>query len=242
MLRLYALLILMFLGFSAHADECVDCHKKTSPGVVADWEASKHSQVTKDRATCATCHGKAHMTKDDAKLAKMPTAETCGSCHDKQEGQFKKGKHNHAWLAMSAMPTTHMLPKQFSEGMKGCGGCHKLGVDKETQKKLHAQGEHGMASCDACHTRHTFSKKEAQQPQACQTCHMGFDHPQWEMYSASKHGVRYLLKQSGMLPPTASAPTCQTCHMSARISGRSTASNAPAVITAKSNQRSIPPC
>ncbi len=26
------------------------------------------------------------------------------------------------------------------------------------------------------------------EPQACQTCHTGFDHPQWEMYSSSKHG------------------------------------------------------
>jgi len=42
---------------------------------------------------------------------------------------------------------------------------------------------------------------------------MGFDHPQWEMYSASKHGVRALLKQSGVLPGSAAAPTCQTCHM-----------------------------
>jgi cytochrome c553 len=42
---------------------------------------------------------------------------------------------------------------------------------------------------------------------------MGFDHPQWEMYSTSKHGVRYLLKQNGVLPDSAAAPTCQTCHM-----------------------------
>jgi cytochrome c553 len=42
---------------------------------------------------------------------------------------------------------------------------------------------------------------------------MGFDHPQWEMYSGSKHGVRYALKQSGVLPADAAAPTCQTCHM-----------------------------
>ena len=42
---------------------------------------------------------------------------------------------------------------------------------------------------------------------------MGFDHPQWEMYSASKHGVRYLLKQAGTLPETVAAPKCQTCHM-----------------------------
>ena len=42
---------------------------------------------------------------------------------------------------------------------------------------------------------------------------MGFDHPQWEMYSSSKHGVRYLLKQSSILPENTAAPTCQTCHM-----------------------------
>jgi hydroxylamine dehydrogenase len=76
-----------------------------------------------------------------------------------------------------------------------------------------AGSKFGHASCDACHTRHTFSVKEAQQPQACQTCHMGFDHPQWEMWSSSKHGVRALLKQNGTLPETTPAPTCQTCHM-----------------------------
>lgn len=42
---------------------------------------------------------------------------------------------------------------------------------------------------------------------------MGFDHPQWEMYSSSKHGVRYLLKQNGTLPENTAASTCQTCHM-----------------------------
>ena len=42
---------------------------------------------------------------------------------------------------------------------------------------------------------------------------MGFDHAQWEMYSSSKHGVRNALKQNKTLPATASAPTCQTCHM-----------------------------
>jgi hypothetical protein len=38
---------------------------------------------------------------------------------------------------------------------------------------------------------------------------MGFDHPQWEMWSASKHGVRYLLTQNGTLPEGTPAPTCQ---------------------------------
>ena len=94
-------------------------------------------------------------------------------------------------------------------------GCHKIGLktEEEIAGLKAGGGGFGLASCDACHTRHMFSVKEASQPQACQTCHMGFDHPQWEMYSSSKHGVRYLLKQNGILPESAAAPTCQTCHM-----------------------------
>jgi hypothetical protein len=113
------------------------------------------------------------------------------------------------------MPTIHHQPSALIDGMKGCGGCHKIGIKNEEEiKKLKEEGAgFGLASCDACHTRHTFSVKEAKQPQACQTCHMGFDHPQWEMYSASKHGVRYLLKQNGTLPEDTPAPTCQDCHM-----------------------------
>ena len=41
----------------------------------------------------------------------------------------------------------------------------------------------------------------------------GFDHPQWEIYSSSKHGVRAALKQLKVLPGSVAAPTCQTCHM-----------------------------
>jgi hypothetical protein len=103
----------------------------------------------------------------------------------------------------------------MTEGMKGCGGCHKIGLKSPDEvKKLAQEGRgFGLASCDACHTRHTFAVAEACAPEACQTCHMGFDHPQWEMYSSSKHGVRHALKRAGVLPATAAAPTCQTCHM-----------------------------
>jgi cytochrome c553 len=113
------------------------------------------------------------------------------------------------------MPTIHWQPMALIEGMKGCGGCHKLGLkSKEVIKSLKDGGHSfGLASCDACHTRHTFSVEEASQPEACQTCHMGFDHPQWEMYSSSKHGVRFQLKRNGILHNDAAAPTCQTCHM-----------------------------
>lgn len=191
---------------------CIGCHKQETPGIVGDWQLSKHAR---NGVECAACHGGAHTSATDAAKADIPTPETCGMCHAERVAQFKKGKHAAAWAAMKAMPTTHYLPMALTEGMKGCGGCHKIGLksEKEIQDLSREGHAFGVASCDACHTRHTFSTEEARQPQACQTCHMGFDHPQWEMYSSSKHGVRYLLKQAGVLSGQAAAPTCQTCHM-----------------------------
>ncbi len=191
---------------------CTDCHAQITPSIVTDWELSRHGQMWLD---CAVCHGDGHTSEQDVANVVIPTPATCEGCHKTQVEQFSAGKHALAWVAMNAMPTTHWLPMALTQGMKGCGGCHKIGLKSEEEiQTLKQEGAgFGLASCDACHTRHLFSVDEARQPQACQTCHMGFDHPQWEMYSSSKHGVRYLLKQSGILPESAAAPTCQTCHM-----------------------------
>ncbi len=206
------LLVALFFSLSASAQECVDCHRKVTAHIVSDWQASKHSQNGVD---CSACHGDQHKSAQDVAKVQIPTPKTCGNCHENRVQQFKKGKHAVAWAAMKAMPTAHWQPMALIEGLKGCGGCHKIGLKTDQEiKDLGMEGAaFGLASCDACHTRHTFSVQEARQPQACQTCHMGFDHPQWEMYSSSKHGVRYLLKQNKTLPETTAAPTCQTCHM-----------------------------
>ncbi len=212
-----ALFVLLSAARSSEADPppvsaCTDCHVRIHPSIVSDWQQSKHGQNSID---CSVCHGGEHSTSDDFIEAKIPTPETCRMCHAERVQQFAAGKHALAWTVMKAMPTTHALPMAMTEGQKGCGGCHKIGLKStEDVEALQEAGRgYGLASCDACHTRHLFSVTEARQPQACQTCHMGFDHPQWEMYSTSKHGVRFLLKQTGVLPATAAAPTCQSCHM-----------------------------
>ena len=201
-----------FLAPGVYAKECTDCHNNITPGIVSDWKISKHN---KEGVGCSDCHGDKHTSAADAKNAAIPTPATCGKCHAERVEQFKVGKHAAAWAAMKAMPTIHFQPMLLTEGMKGCGGCHKLGLKTEADIKdiKEKSGGFGLASCDACHTRHMFSIKEARQPQACQTCHMGFDHPQWEMYSGSKHRVRSLLKQDVAIPQDSAAPTCQTCHM-----------------------------
>ena len=189
--------------------KCLECHQQVTPNVVADWKISEHSR---EGITCAHCHGLEHNYQDDVSQVQFPQPSTCAKCHEKQVKQFRSGKHALSWAAMNAMPTTHNLPMALTKGNKGCGGCHKIG-EKSPQElaTLKKEGSgYGHAACDSCHTRHAFSKIEAQQPQACQTCHMGFDHPQWEMYSASKHGVRALRKwgvaQNGFWPHMSDLP------------------------------------
>ena len=203
-----AMLVYSAPAMAAAKSACIDCHKKVTPGVVKQHLEGKMSKKGVD---CSSCHGSEHKTMDDAKLAMMPTPETCAGCHKKQTDQFKAGKHNLAWIASSSMPMMGHQPKAVAGGdYKGCTSCHKIGVQPDADKTGY---RYGHAQCDSCHTRHSFKKSEAQDPRACQTCHMGFDHPQYEMYSASKHGVRYLLKQSKVLPNNVAAPTCQSCHM-----------------------------
>ncbi len=214
MVRLLAALTILALAgpaYGADVEECVKCHRAVTPAIVTDWEMSAHAGAV----SCVDCHGGDHSRGNDTSLVETITAATCGECHGDQFDQYSRGKHAFAWAAYKAMPTTHALPMALGPGMQGCGGCHKIGLkEKEEIESLKNQGSiFGHASCDACHTRHTFSVDEARQPQACQTCHMGFDHPQWEMWSTSKHGVRYLLKQNGTLPESTPAPTCQDCHM-----------------------------
>jgi len=201
--------ILWVTGFLWAKEEstCIECHKKVTPGIVQQFLDGKMGQS--DEVDCSTCHGDKHQRMDDAQLAQIPTPETCADCHEEKVQQFKEGKHALAWIAMKAMPMVTHQPIQITgeQGFKGCSGCHKIGLKSEEEIQA-GKFHYGTGSCDACHTRHKFSVEEARDPRACQTCHMGFDHPQWEMWSTSKHGTIWQIEGN-----TGRAPTCQTCHM-----------------------------
>ncbi len=207
-----AMLALVVCAAMGADEDCIECHTKVTPNIISDWKLSKHGEAG---VTCDVCHGTDHDSAENPEKAGLATAEVCAGCHEDRVDQFKKGKHALAWMSMKVMPTTHYQPMELIDGAKGCGGCHVLGIKSKAdiEELRQAGGAFAASSCDVCHTRHLFSTKEARQPQACMTCHMGFDHPQWEMYTTSKHGARFLLKQTGTLLPEAAAPTCQTCHM-----------------------------
>ncbi len=214
----YREITLFLLGASLFAipaqavtSKCEECHIKLTPGIVADFNRG----VMSKELTCTVCHGEDHMGTDDVDKAKLPTISTCQECHEEQAGQYLEGKHAKGLLPITAFPGfAHKQPTAFIAGQKGCNGCHNLGiVDEETRNKglageFRAHFKYGM-DCQNCHTRHAFSKKEAQQPEACMQCHTGFDHAQWEMWTRSKHGAAYMTDRD-----THRGPTCQDCHMS----------------------------
>jgi hypothetical protein len=194
----------------AVSSSCEDCHQKISPGLVKDFNRGKMAKTM----TCEGCHGKNHTSEKDAAKAELPTIATCQACHPGQSKEYLSGKHALGTIAMEAMPYTHRQPDAFIKGQKGCGGCHTLGLTDASKRKTKAREyyAYGM-DCQNCHTRHAFSKAEASEPEACKTCHMGFDHPQWEMWSGSKHGTAYLTSRQIDPANKDRGPKCQTCHM-----------------------------
>lgn len=212
--RILALLAIVLLMTSATAvakpSSCEECHAKISPMQVKDFNRG----IMSETLTCEACHGSSHNSESDVAKVKLPTIATCKRCHPTQAIQYMSGKHALGKVALEAMPHTHAQPTAFIEGQKGCGGCHTLGVVDDAAREAEGRQyyKYGM-DCQNCHTRHAFSKKEAQQPEACMTCHMGFDHPQWEMWSGSKHGVTYTMNRIIDPENKDRAPTCQACHM-----------------------------
>lgn len=209
--------------------DCVGCHVTVTPGIVKQHLGSPHANPKSpdDEVRCHDCHGTKHKTMKDFDKAEMPTAETCGECHRKQMHQLKDGKHDLAWMVMKSQIAWHGQPGAITEeGYRGCSGCHKIGdkslmgvtsgnmeaKPKKDGGKEVAKYRYGNVQCDACHTRHSFKKSEARDPRACSNCHMGFDHPQWEMYTSSKHGVIWGIEGNKEDKDTR-APTCQACHM-----------------------------
>ncbi len=203
-MRLILLFLLLVPSLALAAkSSCIPCHIKITPQIVNDFRAGEMGKAGLD---CSTCHGSDHLSAEDIDNVNLPTEKTCQPCHQKQYDQYMEGKHSLAWVALDAMPKTGLQPHAYIKGLKGCGGCHKVGVRTEEQR---AGSRYGSV-CDSCHTRHRFSVAEARRPEACRTCHMGFDHPQWEMWSGSKHGIIYQADGTDNR-----APSCQTCHMPA---------------------------
>lgn len=180
------------------AELCVQCHEGITPGIVADWRASRHAQNDKP-VNCSDCHGNNHQQLN------MPTPSVCGGCHDKQHAEFRDearyGFPSHVLAMERAVDAPHFADKPKAE-VQSCVQCHSVAT-----------------KCDSCHTRHRFAAAEARRAEACITCHSGPPHPDDESYFGSAHGRIYLAegKEWDWSKPLSKgnykAPTCAYCHM-----------------------------
>jgi len=214
MIRRFSLLVGLVLGgatLALAADDCLTCHDKETPAAVAQWRGSAHS----GSVGCADCHGKNHeaIVSGNAPVE----AKVCGRCHEQAYHQHVASRHGMG--LHSGWGCTRAMEKRDP---RECRFCHEEGstVPKSTVHcarflmQSSEMGEIGCnrchqveSSCASCHTNHLTDLAPLRRPEVCATCHMGPDHPQWEMWQTSRHGVLHTTVGE------AAGPSCQTCHM-----------------------------
>ncbi|WP_320172906.1 multiheme c-type cytochrome [Maridesulfovibrio sp.] len=217
-------------GKMGHASiSCYDCHV-----------------VEKDSPMASQCEG---LRGTDIYTSPMVSSSTCGRCHPREVEQFLKSSH--AELSNKIINDTPWTKRliYYEEGAQSlgvkpgsatnivprnsCQACHGANVELGPDNKpinMTWPGGHStrypdgsLGNCGTCHTRHEFSVAEARKPEACGSCHLGPDHPQIEIYEASKHGQLFSVHgeewnfeaaPETWEPGDYDAPTCAVCHMS----------------------------
>lgn len=229
-----------FASVDGTAGKCMTCHKEKTNGMYKQWLESNHA---KHNVTCIDCHkadkkdADAYM-HEGALIATLVTPKDCGVCHAQEAKEVSESYHASAGEILDSKDAylAHVAGGH-PIAIVGCETCHgaKVQIDPTSPNMLDKKSwpnsgigrinpDGSKGSCTACHTRHTFDKAQARQPEACAKCHLGPDHPQKEVYEESKHGNAYFTNVDKMNLDADSwvvgvdyhvAPTCATCHMSA---------------------------
>ena len=222
-------------------DDCVTCHRDESPGIVEQYA---HSSMASAEVTCRDCHEVPEVypeavAHEGVFVLQSPTSARCEQCHEVEVAQFNNSRHGIpayvAYAGTGDLSAGNLEQyQQIEEGsfapdksrnaiyeLEGpaitrfaCEGCHNIGLPR-------ADGSIG--ECQSCHLRHEFSLEQVRKPETCNACHIGPDHPQWEIYQESPHGIAYMTggddwhwdaDPGTQSPVDIPAATCATCHIS----------------------------
>jgi hydroxylamine dehydrogenase len=228
-------------ALASSRDKCVVCHRRTTPGIVEQYG---HSTMAGAEVSCRNCHEveadyPGAVEHEGTYVLNQPTTATCERCHAAEVAQYNQSRHGlPAYVAYAG--TQDLTPEQLEmygsipEGgfapdkmrnalfaIEGpaitrfaCQSCHSIGQP---------QADGSVGQCVKCHLRHEFSLEQVRKPETCNACHIGPDHPQWEIYQESPHGIAYATGgdrwQWEADPGTLTvedlpAATCAVCHMS----------------------------
>ncbi len=225
------------------SNECVTCHRSASPGIVEQYG---HSSMAGAEVTCQNCHEvsanySGAVAHQGTYVLASPTTAKCATCHQAEVDQFHQSRHSlPAYVAYAGSkglsPVMQQMYAAIPEGgfvqdqVKPENALHALEGPDVTQfacETCHSVGapmpDGSVGQCQSCHLRHEFSLTQVRKPETCNACHIGPDHPQWEIYHESPHGIAYATTgdtwnweaEPGTLSPKDfQAATCATCHIS----------------------------
>ena len=213
---------------------CLDCHR-----VKADDETAIQHQDVFDMSDYDTS-----LLDDRIHISVLVPPSRCAKCHEEQHEQFAKSGHYRSYHQIIPKDNLHALT-DVHEGRNhpelagapnetGCMQCHgtEIELDEDGRPTPETWPNAGMGNvypngstgnCTSCHSRHQFSVAEARKPFACAECHLGPDHPNIEIFEASKHGHVYNTRnddewswdgEPGEWEDGNRGPVCVTCHMS----------------------------
>lgn len=207
---------------------CLECHRAKA----SDIDAYEHYTET---------------------IATVVSPKDCSHCHRKEFDEFQRSHHAQGGRILGSLDNVlaEIVEGSMVHGnavaVSGCKQCHGsiiqvlrdengsvkkdrngiVMIDPETWPNTgigRVNPDGSLGSCAACHNRHYFSVAQAREPDDCGKCHLGPDHPQYEVYRESKHGINFIAHKDEMnlhAKPWVvgqdyiSAPTCATCHISA---------------------------
>jgi len=220
---------------------CAPCHARLHPVIVRQFEGCAMGRAGTQnprvvyplrQISCVHCHGSDH---DRIMASKGRVPETvCSACHPLiyQEHVTDAG-HSYGpgpgalginWERNIGVPHYREMPRKVME--MGCDVCHAQAGATDArywsdslQTYVDTSSLPLRNGCVACHTRHAYDLTEARKPEACYTCHMGPDHPNYEAYMSSKHGSVYAARGAAwnwtvpLVDAAYETPTCSYCHM-----------------------------
>ena len=93
------------VSIPASSTRCVECHMKSSPGIIDHWEGSTHAVKG---VGCVECHQAAHEDIDafnhyGETIATVVTPKDCGRCHKTETEEFLASHHAKAGNILASL-------------------------------------------------------------------------------------------------------------------------------------------
>jgi len=221
----FTLLLVAISGFceapiSRGTVGCMFCHEKITPGIVADWESSRHAATTPARALgkpslerrvslktsediqmdvavgCMECHGIGDASRPDNfshfgfSIQTIVTPDDCSVCHSTEALQYSDSKKAHAIANLKQNPVYSLLVEEI------------LSVRTMTDGELKMARPSAAAEADACF--------------GCHGTVVGVDGTRQVRTSVGTAVVPKLTNWPnqgvGRVNPDGSAGSCSACH------------------------------